>query len=200
MPKRHTNAVFLGDLRGRTAGKIAHLERIAAEVAASLAAARGSLEAIDRVIALFDPRIDPATLPVIMSTKRIPRGPRGGLTLALEGIMEAAGSEGLSSREVAWALQVKHGLVFETPQEFNRFLRNVLRCRLQDLEKMGLLEGFEDPTEVDESSGRCSLKRWRLKQSGTSIDSLVDDARACGAEVIVVDAEVTPPVGNSRRR
>jgi hypothetical protein len=197
MPKRHTNAVFLGDLRGRTAGKITHLERIAAEVAASLAAARGSLEAVDRVIALFDPRIDPTALPPILSNKKVPRGAKGGLTRALEVVLEKAGYEGLSAREIGWALHMRNGLAFETPQELTRFLQNTVKRRLLEMADMGIVESFDDPTEVDEISGRRSLKRWRLKKAGTSIESLVADAKACGAEVLVVDAECQLPAGTN---
>jgi hypothetical protein len=189
MPRRHTNAVFLGDLRGRTAGKIAHLERIAAEVAASLAAARDSLEAVDRVIALFDPRIDPTTLPRILSNKKVPRGAEGGLTVDLKTILEKAGTEGLSTREIGWALHMRNGLAFETPQELTRFLQNTVKRRLLEMADMDIVESFDDTTEVDEISGRRSLKRWRLKKAGTSIESLVADAKARGAEVMVVDAE-----------
>jgi hypothetical protein len=197
MPKRHTNAVFLGDLRGRTAGKIVHLERIAADVAAALAAARGSLGAIDRVINLFDPRIDPTALPLILSNKKVPRGAKGGLTRALEVVLEKAGYEGLSAREIGWTLQLQYGLAFETDQELTRFLQNTVKRRLLEMADMGIVESFDDPSEVDESSGRRSLKRWRLKKAGTSIESLVADAKARGAEVMVVDAECQLPDGNS---
>jgi hypothetical protein len=192
MRKRHSNAVFLGDLRGRTAGKLIHLERIAADVAAALAGTQSDLAAIDRVIALFDPRINPATLPVILSNKRIPRGSRGGLTIAVKAVMEKVGPEGLSTREVGWALQMQHSLTFETPQEFRRYLENTLKCRLQDLERQGILESFEDPTQAEDGPGRRSIRRWRLKRAGSSIESLVADAKTRGAEVAVVDAEVQP--------
>jgi hypothetical protein len=197
MPKRHTNAVFLGDLRGRTAGKITHLERIAAEVAASLAAARASLEAVDRGIALFDPRIDPTTLPRILSNKKVARGAEGGLTVDLKTVLEKAGTEGLSTREIGWALHMRNGLAFETPQELTRFLQNTVKRRLLQMADMDIVESFDDPTEVDEISGRRSLKRWRLKKAGTSIESLVADAKACGAEVMVVDAECQLPAGTN---
>ena len=189
MRKRHTNAVFLGDLRGRTAGEIVHLERIAAEVAASLAGARRNLEAIDRVIALFDPRVDPTTIPVIHSNKKMPRGPKGGLSLALKGILETAGPQGLSVREVGWALQLKHGLRFETPQEFTRYLENTLKCQLFDLKRQGILDSFEELTTDEDATNKRTIKRWRLKRAGISIDSLVADANAKGADVVVVDAE-----------
>jgi hypothetical protein len=194
MRKRHTNAVFLGDLRGRTAGEIVHLERIAAEVAASLAGARRNLEAIDRVIALFDPRIDPTTIPVIHSNKKIPRGPKGGLSLALKGILETAGPQGLSVREIGWALQLKHGLSFETPQEFTRYLENTLKCQLFDLKRQGILESFEELTTDEDATDKRTIKRWRLKKAGTSINSLIVDAKARGAEVMIVDAEALPSV------
>jgi hypothetical protein len=70
MPKRHTNAVFLGDLRARTAGRIIHLERIAQNVAANIDEARRNLEAIDRVIRLFDNRIDPTAIRPIVSSEK----------------------------------------------------------------------------------------------------------------------------------
>ena len=189
MRKRHTNAVFLGDLRGRTAGEIVPLERIAAEVQASLDGARRNLEAIDRVIALFDPRVDPTTIPVIHSNKKMPRGPKGGLSLALKGILETAGPQGLSVREVGWALQLKHGLRFETPQEFTRYLENTLKCQLFDLKRQGILDSFEELTTDEDATNKRTIKRWRLKRAGISIDSLVADANAKGADVVVVDAE-----------
>jgi hypothetical protein len=189
MRKRHTNAVFLGDLRGRTAGEITHLERIASEVAASLAGARRNLEAIDRVIALFDPRINPATIPVIQSNKKIPRGPKGGLSIAVKGILETAGPQGLSVREIGWALQLKHGLAFETPQEFTRYLENTLKCQLFDLKRQGALDSFAELSTDEDATNKRIIKRWRLKRAGTSIDSLVADANAQGADVVVVDAE-----------
>jgi hypothetical protein len=162
MRKRHSNAVFLGDLRGRTAGKILHLERIAADVAASLANTRRDLEAIDRVIAQFDPRIDPAALPVIRSNKKILRGPKGGLNLAIKGVMEKVGPEGMSTREVGWALQLEHGFSFETPKEFSRYLDNTLKCQLRDLERQGALESFGDLTQGEDAASRRSIKRLRI--------------------------------------
>jgi len=78
-------------------------------------------------------------------------------------------------------------------------MENVLRCRLLDLEKMGYLESFEDQTEVDESSGRRSFKRWRRKTAGNSIESLVADANARGVEVVVVDVESSPHANTGRQ-
>lgn len=70
MYNRHSQAVYLGDLRGRTAGKITHFERIAADIAAQLAEARKDLEAVDRIIKQFDPRIDPASIPLFSPEAR----------------------------------------------------------------------------------------------------------------------------------
>jgi hypothetical protein len=188
MRKRHTNAVFLGDLRGRTAGKITQLERIAAGVSAEMTAAWSDLNAIDRVIRLFDPRIDPGALPVIHSCKKIPRGSKGGLTLALRGILDQAGSEGLSIREVGWALQLRHNLVFETPKEFTRYLKNTVERRLREMEHMTFVESMEIQTPAEDGTCRA-VRRWRLKLVGSTIESLVADAKARGTEVVVVDAE-----------
>jgi hypothetical protein len=198
MPKRHTNAVFLGDLRGRTAGKLIRLERIAidVDVSASITSVRRDLEAIDRVIGLFDPRIDPSTLPVIHSNKKFRRGPKGGLTLVLKEILAKAGTAGLLTREIGRALQVQHSAVFESEQEFSRFLRNTLKCRLRNLVKMGVVESDDDEIDVGNGLGVRATKRWRLKGGGTSIESLVADAKARGAEVIVVDAQCQLPAGN----
>lgn len=160
MPKRHTNAVFLGDLRARTAGQIIRLERIAEDVAQTIADARRDLEAIDRVIRLFDKRIDPAAIRPIVSPKKIPRGSRGGLTTAITAVLETAGVEGLLTREIAWALQLKYGLCFETPKEFHRFIDNTLRCRLYDLAKKGALDAIlEDMPGPD---GGQRPNRYRL--------------------------------------
>ncbi len=83
IPKRHTNAVFLGDLRVRPAGQITLLERSAGDVAERTAAARWDLEAIDRVIRLFDAGINPAAIRPIGSGRKIPPGSHGGFMLAI---------------------------------------------------------------------------------------------------------------------
>ena len=195
MPKRHTNAVYLGELRGRTAGKILHLERIAADVAAQIAEAKCDLDAVDRVISLFDPRIDPTTLPPILGGKKNLDESKRALTLtvAITQILEKAGPAGLSTRELGWALQLRHKLVFETPREFDRYLHNNARRRMKQLETMGILESVSELPDLQNVLDQRSAKRWRLKTVGTSIESLVADAKARGAEVIVVDAEVPSP-------
>jgi hypothetical protein len=187
MYKRHSQAIYLGDLRGRTAGKIAHLERIANDVATQLAEARKDLEAVDRIIKQFDPRIDPTSIPSIHGGKKLQRGTRGGLVTAVRAIMEKAPVGGMTSHEVLLALQLQHDLVFETPQEFKRYLNNVVRCCLQDLEKMGILQR----TVEDSLVSMRPYKRWRLRGAGTSIESMVADANAHGAEVRIIDAEAS---------
>jgi hypothetical protein len=122
---------------------------------------------------------------------------QGGLTVDLKTILEKAGTEGLSTREIGWALHMRNGLAFETPQELTRFLQNTVKRRLLEMADMDIVESFDDTTEVDEISGRRSLKRWRLKKAGTSIESLVADAKARGAEVMVVDAECPLPAGSN---
>jgi hypothetical protein len=191
MPKRHTNAVFLGDLRARTAGQIIHLERIAADVAARIADARCDLEAIDRVIRLFDARIDPSTIRPIASPKKIPRGSYGGLTKAIKTVLETAGADGLLTREVAWALQLKYGLCFETPQEFNRFIRNTLQCRLRELAKRGDIHVV---TEEMPGPDACQPQNryWLKSFARRSLDTLAAQAAGAGLEVQVVDAEAVP--------
>jgi hypothetical protein len=92
---------------------------------------------------------------------------------------------------------MRNGLAFETPQELTRFLQNTVKRRLLEMADMDIVESFDDTTEVDEISGRRSLKRWRLKKAGTSIESLVADAKARGAEVMVVDAEYQLPAGTN---
>ena len=191
MPKRHANAVFLGDLRARTAGQIIRLERIAEDVAQTIAGARRDLEAIDRVIRLFDNRIDPSTIRPIVSPKKIPRGSHGGLTMAIKAALETAGAEGLLTREVAWALQLKHGLCFETPAEFNRFIANSLKCRLYDLVKKGVIDAVME--EMPGPDGGQRPNRYRLKSfARRSLDTLVAQATGAGLEVQVVDAEAAP--------
>lgn len=188
MPKRHTNAVFLGDLRARTAGKIIHLERIAADVASNIADARRDLEAIDRVIRLFDDRIDPTAIKPIVAVKKIPRGTHGGLTMAIKTVLETAGTEGLLIREIAWALQLKYGLTFETPKEFNRFIRNTLRHRLYELAKSGIVEVV--PEEIPGSIGNQPHNRcWLKSLMPRSLDALTARAEAAGLQVQEVDAE-----------
>lgn len=193
MPKRHTNAVFLGDLRARTAGRIIHLERIAQDVAASIDGARRDLEAIDRVIRLFDNRIDPTAIRPIVSSKKIPRGPRGGLTRAINDVLETAGAVGLLTREVAWALQLKYGLHFETPEEFNRFITNTLKCRLYALAKKGMLDVTQD--EMPGPDGGQHPNRYRLKSCvSRTLGALGAQAEAAGLGVHVIDAEPTSTV------
>lgn len=188
MPKRHTNAVFLGDLRARTAGKIIHLERIAADVASNIADARRDLEAIDRVIRMFDDRIDPTAIKPIVAVKKIPRGTHGGLTMAIKAILETAGTEGLLTNEIAWALQLKYGLAFETPAEFNRFIRNSLSRRLYELAKNGMLETVIE--EIPGSIGSHPQNRYWLKSlMPRSLDALAARAEAAGLQVQEVDAE-----------
>jgi hypothetical protein len=104
--------------------------------------------------------------------------------------MEKAPVGGMTSREILLALQVQHSLVFETPQEFKRYLNNVVRCCLQDLEKMGILQR----TVEDSLVSMRPYKRWRLRGAGASIESMVADAKAQGTEVVVVDAEAMLPV------
>jgi len=191
MPKRHTNAVFLGDLRARTAGEIIRLERIAEDVAQTIAGARRDLEAIDRVIRLFDKRIDPKAIRPIVSPKKIPRGSRGGLTTAITAVLETAGAEGLLTREIARALQLKYGLSFETPAEFNRFIANTLKCRLYDLVKKGVLDAMME--EMPGPDGGQRPNRYRLKSFvRRSLDALATQAAGTGLEVQVVDAEAAP--------
>ena len=57
MPKRHTSAVFLAELRARTAGQIIRLERMAEDVSQTIAGARRDLEAIDLVIRVSGSRV-----------------------------------------------------------------------------------------------------------------------------------------------
>ncbi len=190
MPKRHTNAVFLGDLRARTAGKIIHFERIAADIASNIAEARRDLEAIDRIIRLFDDRIDPAAIRPIAAVKKIPRGSRGGLTLAIKAVLETAGTEGLLVREIAWALQLKYGLIFETPEESERFFRNSLKRRCHEMVQMGMLKAV--PEEHPGTIGSQMLNRyWLASLAPSSLDSLVARAEAQGMAVREVDAEAT---------
>ncbi len=60
---------------------------------------------------------------------------------------------------------------------------------LFDLKRQGILDSFEELTTDEDATNKRTIKRWRLKRAGISIDSLVADANAKGADVVVVDAE-----------
>ncbi len=68
-----------------------------------------------------------------------------GLANALNAVLSTASPDALSICEIGWALQLRHGLTFETPQEFATYLDNTVKSRIRDLfVMMGLVESLED--------------------------------------------------------
>jgi hypothetical protein len=59
MKKTPSALKWLAESRGRAAGELDRLETIQAEVESKIQEVRQNLEAFDRAIKVFDPRIDP---------------------------------------------------------------------------------------------------------------------------------------------
>src|SRR5262245_8303816 len=126
MRKTPSALKWLAEARGRSAGDLERLERLARETEARMEEGRKDLAAYDRTIKAFDAAIDPTEIEPVYAWKG-KYGQRGALRSLVLSIVEQSGADGIESRCVAALVIAEFGLEFPLPQLRTTWLENTLR-------------------------------------------------------------------------
>ena len=166
----------LAETRARAAGELERLQSIASDVAARLAEAQANFASCDRLIRLFDERLDPAKIPSIHGQRRVPGGKLKGVIVE---ILTGRAPHEMTTNEICWELQLRYSLDFVTPKERADWKHGSIGRALKHLIKDGLVERLHDPMAPIAEDGR-----WRLKSdNGLSSDHSIALAAATGTSV-----------------
>jgi hypothetical protein len=170
----------LAETRARAAGEFERLQSIAADVATRLAEAQANVASCDRLIRLFDERLDPTKIESIHAHRRIPGGKLKGVIVE---VLEGRSPHEMTTNEVCWELQLRYSLDFVTPKERLDWKHGSIGRALKHLVKDGVVERLHDPMAPIAEDGR-----WRLKSGdGLSSDHSMALAAATGTSVHLCD-------------
>lgn len=166
----------LAETRARAAGELERLHSIANDVAARLAEAKANVASCDRLIRLFDERLDPTKIPSIHGHRRIPGGKLKDVIIE---ILKARAPHEMTTNEVCWDLQLRYSLDFETAKQRLDWKHGSIGRALKHLVKDGIVERLHDPMSPTAEDGR-----WRLKSDDDlSSDHSIALAAATGTSV-----------------
>lgn len=164
--------------RARLASELQRLESLSADVAQALGAVRADLDACDRMIRLFDERLDPNEIKPITEWRHH-RGKRGDLKALILEILQSAAPEPVDTAYIALRIQHRWQLTFVSAQDREDWLHGSVARQLRKLSAEGCLERLHDPRVPTGEAGR-----WRLKQHGApSLAHLQAQVEAAGGSV-----------------
>lgn len=176
--KRLSSAVCqLAERLARLRAEAARYEALAVDYAARAQLARARADAISQLLPTFDARVDPSKVEPVAAQGR--HGKRGTFKGALLELLEASKEDWLTTSQVAISLRARLGLHFADTASEKHWRMNLLRPRLRELSKAGVLERRRaGPGHNDDA---C----WRLarKPGAFSLDDLRALAEADGLAV-----------------
>jgi len=172
----------LAETRAHLAGDIERFERVSGEIAEKLVLARRELEACDLLIRRFDGRLDPKKIPRISRWRHHP-GRRGQFRGAVIDILRARAPNPVTTTEMAWELQLRFGLAFDTAEDYREWYGGSVARQLRRLAAENLIERLHDPLLVAAEVGR-----WRWKADvASSLTDLTEQLSSRGEAVRVPD-------------
>ena len=121
---------------------------------------RGDLAGLDRVITVHTPSFEPTRIREVNAWQGRD-GRRGAVRGTFKSALQDAPEQGLTTDELAAAVQLACGLEFEFPGSRARWMQNTFKPQVKRFVNEGLVERLHDP----ESShlGRWRWKRQRLR-------------------------------------
>ena len=173
----------LAETRARVDAECSRLEQLHADIGQRLAEAQAERDACDRLIKKYDGRLDPTTIAPIKAWQGR-YGKRGGLKQAVLEVVTMSFPSEVSTSEIAWAIQLRFNLGFETPKERKRWVHSSLTDVLRTLAHKGLVKPLHDQSIP---GGTGSTGSWLLVVPADSIEGLTAMAASAG----VTTAEAT---------
>lgn len=172
----------LAETRARVDAECDRLERLHAEIGQRLTEAQAERDACDRLIKKYDGRLDPATITPIRAWQGR-YGKRGALKQAVLEVVSMNFPSEVSTSEIAWAIQLRFNIGFETPDERERWVHNSLGNALRELADKGLVMPLHDQS-IPGGTGRTG--HWLLVAPTASLEGLT--AMATSASVKTTEA------------
>lgn len=156
MRKTPSALKWLAEKRARVLTDYLMLERLAEDIQGKFERARVELDALDRVVRLFDPELDPSKIGPIKATKGV-YGKHGGLKEAILQAVDSQGADWVSTMFVEAYVVMKLQLFFDLPGMQKRWRHNSLKAQLRRLLAEGVLERSDDEDEHD----GLTVAHWR---------------------------------------
>lgn len=173
----------LAETRARVDAECDRLERLHTEIGQRLAEATAECDACDRLIKKYDGRLDPTKIAPIRAWQGR-YGKRGALKQAILEVVSMNFPSEVSTSEIAWAIQLRFDIGFETPDERAHWLHHSVGGALRILANNGFVKPIHDQSLVG-GTGRTG--RWLLVVPAGSLDGLAAMATSAG----VTTAEAT---------
>ena len=203
MARTHPFVKGLAETRARAAGELDRCEFLAPKLDRALARARADvvrlqasvitlparraraqaeLDACDLFLRKTLPGITPACIPSVNAWQGR-YGTRGALKTAIAEFVRACAPAEVTTREIAWAVQVRLGLEFGSRAAAGEWARNTLGAQLRRFAVEGLIDRLHDP-----KNGNNAHRRWRWKkQRATTMAELRAMAAAAGIGTVQAD-------------
>jgi hypothetical protein len=166
----------LAETRARVDAECSRLEQLHADIGQRLAEAQAERDACDRLIKKYDGRLDPTTIAPIKA-RQGRYGKRGGLKQAVLEVVAMNFPVDVTTSEIAWAIQLRFDIGFETPDERQHWLHHSVGGALHTLTDKGLVKPLHDQSIVG-GTGRTG--RWLLVVPTDSIEGLTAMATSAG--------------------
>lgn len=130
-----------------------------------LAETESVLASLDVFIRTLEERVPPSTLGTVSAQGARYGAKRGALKSFLVEQLQLAGATGITTAELA-ATVIEHFCIqFDTPLERKTWADNVLRARLKEMRRAGLLENVGLTESGGVAGGSGGSVRWRVPQS-----------------------------------
>jgi hypothetical protein len=126
--------------RAHLQGQADALRRKLADLNALLAETESALASLDVFIRTLAERVPPSALGTVNAQGGRYGAKRGALKSFLVEQLQLAGADGISTAELASTVVERFGIQFDTPAERKAWVDNVLRARLKEMRRVGLLE------------------------------------------------------------
>jgi len=168
----------LAETRARVDAECSRLEQLHADIGQRLAEAQAERDACDRLIKKYDGRLDPTTIAPIKAWQGR-YGKRGGLRQAVLEVVTMSFPSEVSTSEIAWAIQLRFNLGFETPKERKRWVHSSLTDVLRTLADKGLVKPLHDQSIL---GGTGTTGSWLLVVPADSLEGVAATAMAAGVK------------------
>jgi len=170
----------LAETRARAFADVQRLSKLQVELAKNLANAEAEVDACDRLIRKFDPRLNPDLIEPTRAHKGR-YGNHGKLREAIKSYLMEAAPNAVTSHEVALAMELEFSLDFSTFQEKWRWQKNSVVSALKALAQTDSVERLHD---VVTPGSNGEVGRWRWKSDASlSLDHLRELAEGSGVSV-----------------
>ncbi len=157
---------WLAEKRARVAFDLQFNLTLLNELQTKVGTLQEDLAAIDRSIALYDERIDPATIEPVNGWRGT-YGKRGALREAIMEFLANNGPNWASTNAIETHVRVKFGITFETPVVRKHWYNGSFRGSLKALAAAGKVERLADHDARPHEVGH-----WRIKQEAHSLADL----------------------------